>query len=99
MGLTTTRNTGGWDITDCQFENAGTAAQIFNFELAIYGTEAQPGFVLRGDGLIFGDGRVRFNREVELMQILSTAGENPQKVLDGVAARLRSRAGARVPSA
>lgn len=89
MGMTMTRNTGGWDITECHVERAGAAAQVFNFELALYGTEEQPGFVLRGDGLIFADGRVRFNREMELLQVLSAAGENPQRVLDSVANRLR----------
>ncbi len=98
MGLTTTRNTEGWDITECNVERASSAAQIFNFELALYGTAEQPGFVLRGDGLLFADGRVRFNRELELLQLLAAAGENPQRVLDSVAARLRSNA-LRMPSA
>jgi hypothetical protein len=98
MGLTTTRNTGGWDITECHVERAGAAALIFNFELALYGTAEQPGFVLRGDGLLFADGRVRFNRELELLQVLAAAGENPQRVLDSVASRLRGT-DQRVPSA
>lgn len=99
MGMTTTRNTGGWDITECHVERAGAAAQVFNFELALYGSEDQPGFVLRGDGLIFADGRVRFNRELELLQILAAAGESPERVLDSVASRLRSSSSSKVPSA
>lgn len=91
MGVLSSRATGAWDMIECRFEPAGATAQVFNFELAIYGTESIPGFVLRGDGLLFSDGRVRFNREDELRDMIGMGGDSAQAVLESIAAGLRSR--------
>jgi hypothetical protein len=84
---------GGWDLTQIEVQGGNSAAQVFNFELSLYGSEAVPGCILRGDGLLFRDGRVRFNREAELRQVLALMSETPQEVLESLAAQVRGQRG------
>jgi hypothetical protein len=93
MSAVVHRKLGGWDLTQIEVQDGSSAAQVFNFELSLYGSESVPGCILRGDGLLFKDGRVRFNREAELRQVIALMSEKPQDVLESLATQVRGQRG------
>ena len=71
----------GWDLTDFTLQQRGELATAFEFEIS-YGSEAGGvGTHYRGDGLLLCSGRVRFNREQELLKLAGGLGLNPQNFL------------------
>ena len=73
-----------WELANFYLDRPGRLAQVFHFEVL----EGKSGFnkkqVMFVDGLIFKNGRVRFNRETEIRNKLEDKGIS----LDSLLAKL-----------
>jgi len=78
----------GWELKELKLAANGRTASAFQFEIASLAGKDQPRCSISGDGVVFEDGRVRFNREPELKQALSGAGLSPQDCLSSLSCRV-----------
>lgn len=72
----------GWEITNFQLERTGELARVFNFEIMFTGLAGENERLVRGDGLVMKSGKIRFNRENQLMGVVAEAGINPDSFSD-----------------
>lgn len=77
-----------WELIRFQMEHDGGLARTFEFEVAISADASGQKQVMRGDGLLLADKRVRFNREAELMSAAAVAGADPENVLTSLASHV-----------
>lgn len=77
-----------WELARLELVDHGGAARTFQFEVLLAGTKQQAQCLVRGDGFVLDNGRVRFNREEELRSLIYAAGSNPQHFLDYLGTRV-----------
>jgi len=78
----------GWELTELKLAANGRTASAFQFEIASQGGADEPRRSISGDGVVFEDGRVRFNREPELRRAISGTGLSPEECLSGLSCRV-----------
>ena len=61
----------GWELTDVNVEDTGGQANPFHFEITFTGSRDQAECLLRGDGILLGNGKIRFNRSAELVRTVT----------------------------
>lgn len=78
----------GWELTELKLAANGRTASAFQFEISSNGRDEETRRTISGDGVVFEDGRVRYNREAELRQAISGAGIDPQGFLGALSCRV-----------
>jgi hypothetical protein len=81
-----------WELIRLQMDYDGGLARTFEFEVAITTDAHGERKVMRGDGLLLADKRVRFNREDELIKTAAVAGADPENVLTSLAGHVVQQA-------
>lgn len=74
----------GWEISELKLAANGRTASAFHFELAVNHVTMGAGKAISGDGVVFLDGRVWYNRENELKQVINSAGLDAEGCLSGL---------------
>lgn len=77
----------GWELTDLQIDRGGQLATAFHFEVQFSSETTSSAGVLRGDGIVLRNGRVRLNREDAFRARVQALGHDPAVILGLVAAR------------
>lgn len=78
----------GWELMELKLAADGRTASAFQFEIAADGGDESGQRTISGDGVVFEDGRVRYNREQDLRLALSSAGLDPQGCLGQLSCRV-----------
>jgi len=78
----------GWEILELKLATNGRTVSAFQFEIAAEGAGEAGRRTISGDGVVFEDGRVRYNREQELRLAISGAGIDPQGCLGQLSRRV-----------
>jgi len=71
----------GWELTKVKVDETGGIASSFHFEIVFTGDRNQAECLLRGDGIVLGNGRVRFNRSNELATTFQDLGLKPEELI------------------
>ena len=87
-----------WTITEFELAHEGGLARPFQFEIIARTPVDSDRGILRGDGLLFSDGRVRFNRESNLKNFASGLGANDDDFLNALSEAITEEAGLRPAS-
>jgi hypothetical protein len=75
----------GWDVSNLTITGGNSVVRTFDFEVEFTGGLSLLEHKVRGDGIVLSTGRVRFNHEAELKNLVAEAGGNPQYFLDALA--------------
>ena len=78
----------GWEINELKLAANGRMASAFQFELAIQNKDNSESRAVSGDGVVFQDGRVWYNREQELKTMISSTGLDADGCLSGLSCRI-----------
>jgi len=78
----------GWELNDLQLSANGRTASAFQFEIAVQNEAQDDGCAISGDGVVFHDGRVWYNREKELKHIISSTGLDAEGCLSGLSCHI-----------
>jgi hypothetical protein len=82
-----------WTITEFDVDSNGGLARPFHFELIANTVVDSDKGILRGDGLLFSDGRVRFNREDSVRTFASGCGLDERRFLSELGSAISEEAG------
>lgn len=75
----------GLELANFGVDAKGPQQSAFHFEVIFTGTSDQPQCVYRGEGILFGGGRLLINHEHDLADAVACAGLNPQQFLNQLA--------------
>ena len=78
----------GWEISELKLAANGRTASAFQFEIAVQNETQDDGHAISGDGVVFHDGRVWYNREKELKQIINGTGLDAEGCLSGLSCQI-----------
>lgn len=85
----------GWELTVLSLDNTGGRACPFQYEVVLSSGETQASRVLRGDGIVLDGGRVRFNRQADVVRSCEGLGIGSDDLLNqlagAVADKVRNR--------
>lgn len=70
----------GWELCDFRLEQTGGLASPFQFEVLVADI-GRPAQVLRGDGVVISDRKVRLNRKEQLARQAQALGLSPESFL------------------
>ena len=80
----------GWELTEVNVDDSGGQASAFHFEVTFTGSHDQAECLLRGDGILLSNGRIRFNRSADLIRTVTDLGLSPDELIRKLEGRVRA---------
>ncbi|MBN2080932.1 hypothetical protein JW859_01870 [bacterium] len=80
-------------MTEFKLDSNGTRSRTFQFELVLANGTNPARETIRGDGVVLAGGRVLFNRQAELKQVMSRSGADGDTLLTILSGEVAKKSG------